>query len=713
MKQIEPVLIGTDHERIEGVDKVTGAARYSAEIPLDDIHHVWPVQATIPKGRVLSVNSAAALAVPGVVAVFDHTNAPRTNPDVGDPALLVEVNVTLNVLQDDEVIHRGQVVAAVVATTLEAAREAAAAVVVEYEKHEHKVVMDVDDPDFVFQEILHGGVPNRTERGDAAAALAAAPVQVDVTYSTPAEHANPIEPHATTAVWNGDDDLTLYEATQSPSSFARIIGPLFGIPVESVHVIADHVGGGFGSKGFPLVHTVLPALVARAIGKPVKISLTRQQMFSLVSHRVRTVQRLRIGADRDGRLLAIDHDVRQYRPRLVHAGLPAGAVSKTAYAVPNLSVRHHLLSLDVPLAGWVRAPGEAPGMYALESAMDELAHELGMDPVELRILNEPEVDPDNGRPYSSRGLVACMREGADRIGWHDRDPAPGRRREGRWLVGLGMAAGCYPTVILPSQASAAAEPDGRYRVRIAAVDIGTGARTALTMIAADALGVTADRVLVELGRSDYPVAPLAGGSLGTASWGWAVVKACQQLRAELDRGAPREGLEVTADTTEEFLALKPLTREVFGAHFARVRVDVDSGETRLDRMVSVFGGGRIINVRGARSQLLGGMIMGVSMALHEQLEMDGRFGDFANHDLASYHFAAHADIHDLEAHWLDERDEELNPFGAKGLGEIGIVGVAAAIGNAVHHATGVRVRDLPITIEKVQPHLTGHAANPA
>ena len=704
--------IGSDHERIEGVAKVTGAARYAAEVPAEDMHYVWPVQSTIARGRVLSVDPSVALAQPGVVAVLDSTNAPRMQPDAGDPVLYVDPDPTMNLLQGTDITYRGQIVAAVVARSLETSREAAELVVVEYEAEEHKVLLEADGQDFFLPDTLNGGIPNVTERGDAAAALADADVSLDLTYSTPPEHASPMEPYATTAIWNGDDDLTLYDSTQGPSVVARIIAHLFDLPVESVHVVADHVGGGFGSKAFPYPSTVLPALAARMVGKPVKLALSRQQTFSLMSHRTATIQRIQIGAGRDGRITGLDYDVLQYASRPVFYGEVTAVTPRGVYAIPNVSTRHRVVKLDIPAPRWMRAPGEAPGMFALESAMDELAYALETDPLELRIINEPAADPETGTPFSSRGLVACLRDGAQRFGWSARDPRPAQQRDGRWLIGSGMAAVAYPVLTLPSTATVRAQPDGSYVVRIAAVDIGTGARTTLTLIAADALNTTPDRVTVEIGHSNYPTAPVAGGSLGTSSWGWAVVKACVALLAQIaehEGVVPEEGLEATADTTEDVVAQMqgtPLTRKAFGAQFAQVRVDVDSGEVRVDRMVSVFDTGRIVNARGARSQLLGGMIMGVSMALHERLEMDARFGDFANHDLASYHVAAHADIHGLEAHWVEQEDHELNPMGSKGGGEIGIVAAAAAIANAVYHATGVRVRDLPITIEKLQPGLS-------
>jgi xanthine dehydrogenase YagR molybdenum-binding subunit len=356
----------------------------------------------------------------------------------------------------------------------------------------------------------------------------------------------------------------------------------------------------------------------------------------------------------------------------------------------------------------MRAPGEMPGMFALESAMDELAYALGMDPIEVRVVNEPSVDPESGLPFSSRNLVACLREGAARFGWAERDPTPGVRRDGRWLIGSGVAASTYPVYTMASTAVARAEPNGGFTVRVAAADIGTGARTALAQIAADELRVPLERVSIEVGRSGLGSAPFAGGSMGTSSWGWAVSKACRALVKELAErtGAiPSDGLETQADTTEDLQNWKQFSRHAFGAQFAEVRVDADSGQVRVDRLLGVFAAGRIVNARTARSQLLGGMIMGLSTALYENLEMDPQFGDFANHDLAGYHIASNSDVRRIEAHWIDEHDDELNPVGTKGIGEIGIVGTAAAIANAVHHATGARQRHLPITLDRVRATL--------
>jgi xanthine dehydrogenase YagR molybdenum-binding subunit len=357
--------------------------------------------------------------------------------------------------------------------------------------------------------------------------------------------------------------------------------------------------------------------------------------------------------------------------------------------------------LDVPTPSWMRAPGECPGMYALESALDELAIELGLDPVELRVRNEPEIDPATGNRFSTRNLVGCLREGTERFGWADRDPTPGARRDGRWLVGTGVASSTYPARRPPSTARARREGDGTYTIELAAVDIGTGARTVLTQIAADALEVSLDRVRVRIGDSTFGQAAVAGGSMGTSSWGAAVVKACRMLRTGRD--------EVTADTSEEAEAAsqEPLSKHSFGAQFVEVRVDADTGEIRVPRMLGVFACGRILNAKTGRSQFIGGMTMGVSMALLEETIVDPQLGAFVNHDLAMYHVPVHADIQEIEALWLDEDDPHVNPMGAKGIGEIGIVGTAAAVANAVHHATGVRVRDLPIRPDKLVGRLAG------
>ncbi|MEU0479260.1 xanthine dehydrogenase family protein molybdopterin-binding subunit [Streptosporangium sp. NPDC006013] len=688
-------VVGGAPTRIDGREKVTGAARYAYEYPVPNAVYVWPVQATIARGRVRAVHGGAALALPGVIAVLDSGNVSRLHP--ADDAELA-------VLQSADVAYRGQIVAAVVASTLEGAREAASAVRVDYDEQEHDVVLSPGNPRIFSPRKANAGFPGTVHWGDAESALAAAPAGIDATYTTPAEHASPMEPHATIAFWEGET-LTLYNADQAPWMSAAAIAALFGLADGAVSIVADHTGGGFGSKAVPRPPTVLAALAARAVGRPVKVAMTRQQMFPLVSYRTPTVQRVRLGAELDGRLTAVWHDALQQSSKRVEYTEQTVAASRMMYATPNSHTAHRLLQLDVPTPSWMRAPGEAPGMFALESAMDELAYALGMDPVELRIVNEPALDPESGLPFSSRNLIACLREGAARFGWAGRDPAPGVRRQGRWLVGTGVASSTYPVFTMASTATARAEPMGRFVVEIAAADIGTGARTALAQVAADELGVPMDRITILVGRSVFGPAPFAGGSMGTASWSWAVSKVCRALVRELDERSgvvPAEGLQARADTTEDLAAQGRFSRHSFGAQFAEVKVDVDSGQVRIERLLGVFAAGRIVNVRTARSQFLGGMTMGISMALHEALQMDPRFGDFTNHDLATYHIASNADVRGIEAHWIDEHDDELNPVGVKGIGEVGIVGTAAAIANAVFHATGSRQRDLPITLDRVR-----------
>jgi xanthine dehydrogenase YagR molybdenum-binding subunit len=419
----------------------------------------------------------------------------------------------------------------------------------------------------------------------------------------------------------------------------------------------------------------------------VKLAVTRQQMFELTGYRTPTIQRVRLGAEEDGRLTAIAHDVVEQTSLVDEFGEQTAVVTRMLYAAPNRRTTHRLARLNVPTPSWMRAPGECPGMFALESAMDELAREIGIDPIELRIRNEPEVDPESGNRFSTRGLVQCLREGADRFGWRQ-----GGRREGRMLFGMGVASSTYPARRAPSTAHAFVE-DGTYVFEITASDIGTGARTVLTQIAADELDVPLDRVRVEIGLSAFGRAMLAGGSMGTSSWGTAIVKAARELKAGKT--------DVRVDTSETAEAEEPLSKHAFGAQFVEVRVDVDTGEIRVPRVLGVFACGRIVNPKTARSQFIGGMTMGLGMALLEETAVDPHLGGFVTRDLATYHVMTNADVLDIEATWIDEHDPHVNPMGAKGIGEIGIVGTAAAVANAVYDATGVRLRELPLTPDKL------------
>jgi xanthine dehydrogenase YagR molybdenum-binding subunit len=676
--------VGTPLSRVEGREKVMGQARYAYEQPIEGVAYAAAITASIASGEITGIDASRALALDGVLAVVSHENAPR----------LAEVDdAELRLFQSPSVAYRGQIVAAVVAESLEIATEAAAAVRLDYRAAEHDVELRPGHPRFYTPEKVNPSFPADVAHGDLDTGLAAAEVVVDATYTTQPIHNNPMEPHATLALWE-DGGLTLYDSIQGAWRAHNDIAKLFELEPERVRVISQHVGGGFGSKGTPRPQAVLAAVAARIVDRPVKVALTRQQLFSMVGYRTPTIQRVRLGAARDGRLVAIGHDAFEQTSRIREFAEQTTVVTRMMYAAPNRLTTHRLVALDVPTPSWMRAPGECPGMFALESAMDELAIACGLDPIELRIANEPAEDPEKGIPWSSRNLVACLREGAERFGWADRDPTPGARRDGRWLVGTGVAASTYPAYRAPSQATARMEPGGGFTVQIAAADIGTGARTALTQIAADALGVDPAHVRMEIGDSAFGQAALAGGSMGTASWGSAIVKACNAL---LDQS---EG-EATANTSDEIKAQSEVARHAFGAQFVEVRVDVDSGEVRLPRVLGVFGVGRVINPKTARSQFIGGMTMGLSMALHEESVMDREFGDFLNHDLAQYHVPVSADIQEIEATWVEEDDDQLNPMGSKGIGEIGIVGTAAAVANAVFHATGKRVRDLPIRLDRL------------
>jgi xanthine dehydrogenase YagR molybdenum-binding subunit len=679
-------ILGAPVDRIEGGEKVQGQARYAVEYPVEGAAHAVLVTARVAKGTIRAVDASEALALQGVLAVLTHEDAPE----------LAETDGELGILQSPRIAYRGQLVGIVVAESLETARQAERLVRLEIDEEEHDVVLRADHPGLYKPDTVNPGFATDTEDGDVETALAGAPVAVDETYTTPTEHNNPMEPHATTAVWEGDR-LTLYDSNQGAFQYQQTVAKRLGLEPEKVRVVAPHVGGGFGSKGTPRPHVIAAAIAARQVGRPVKLALTRQQMFTLTGYRTPTIQRLRLAADRDGRLVAIAHDVVEQTSTVQEFAEQTAVVTRMLYASPTRRTTHRLVRLDVPTPSWMRAPGECPGMYALESAIDELAIAAGLDPIELRIRNEPELDPETGNRFSTRNLVGCLREGAERFGWGDRDPRPGVRRDGRWLAGTGVAASTYPARRTGSTAFARRNDDGTFTIRITAADIGTGARTVLTQIAADTLEMPLERVHVEIGDSDFGQAMLAGGSMGTSSWGAAVVKACRVLRTGQD--------EAHVDTADDAEADEPLSKHGFGAQFVEVRVNVDTGEIRVPRILGVFACGRILNPKTARSQFIGGMTMGMSMALLEETVIDAHVGGFVNHDLAMYHVPVHADVQEIEATWLDEFDPHVNPMGAKGIGEIGIVGTAAAVANAVHHATGVRIRDLPIRPDKLLDRL--------
>ncbi|MET7663947.1 xanthine dehydrogenase family protein molybdopterin-binding subunit [Streptomyces sp. NPDC005463] len=686
--------VGASYTRVEGLEKVTGAARYAGDVPAAELAHGWLVLSTVARGRIRSVESDPVRGMPGVLAVLHHGNAPRVDGNyigmLGRPDPIVEV------FQHDRVPFVGWPVALVVAETTEQAREAAEALVVRYDEEPHDVAFSAGHAGIYTPD----GDGMLVEKGDLAAELAASVHVVDAEYTTPEEHHGTMEPHAAMARWDGGR-LEVVDSNQGSMWVAQELAKLFSLDPASVRVRSEHIGGAFGSKGVR-VHQILAVMAATVLDRPVRVVMTRRQMFSLVGYRSPTAQRVRLGADADGRLRALDHQAHSLTSR-VHEFVEASAgFGRPMYAADAHRSVNRVVRLDVPTPTFMRAPGEAPGSFALESALDELAERCGMDPIALRARNEPDVGPVSGLPFGSRNLLACFDEGARRFGWADRDPRPGVRREGRWLLGTGTAAATFPVIVAPSTAAVTAEADGTFTVRIGASDVGTGARTALTLLAAEALDVTGERVHVRIGDSDFGPAAISGGSMGTRSWGWAVTAAGRDLREQLALGGdiPPQGITVRSDTSAAVGSLTQKERHSFGAQFAEVAVDVTTGEVRVRRMLGVFAAGRIVNPLTARSQFVGGMIWGLSMALHEEAIRDQATGGHVGADLAGYHFAANADVPLIEADWVDDPDAD-DPVGIKGIGEIGIVGAAAAVANAVWHATGVRHRHLPIRPDRV------------
>lgn len=688
---LEPNAIGSGPPRADGTEKVAGTARYAYEAPMQGAAYAALVQASVARGLITAMRTAAAEALPGVLALLTPFNTGRPT-EASDAELAI--------LQDAEIPFRGRVIGIVVAEGSETARHAAELVSVDYRRAEHDATLSAQRADLYPPEQAS---PADSDDGDVETALARAAATVEQRYTTAMTHCNPMEPHATTALWDSGT-LTLWDSTQGVHPVREAIAPMFDLAREQVRVVCPYVGGGFGSKGVPHAHTVAAVLAARAVpGRPVRLALSRQQMFVHTGYRTPTIHRMRLGADAEGRLSAVSLDVVEQTSRIKEFAEQSGAPARMMYAAPNRRTTHRLAALDVPVPSWMRAPGVCPGMFGPEVAMDELACELDIDPIELRARNEPERDPETGYPFSSRSLVPCLRRGAERFGWRGRDPRPGLRREGDWLRGTGVAASMYPVNRQRSRARIRYAHQC-YTVEIGAADLGTGTWTTLPQIAADALGVPLESVEVRIGDTNYPSASVAGGSSGMGTWGSAVADAARAFR-DMHGENPRDGDEAEGETPSNPESER-FSMHAFGAQFAEALVHVDTGEIRLRRLHGTFAAGRIINPRTARSQFLGGMTMGLSMALYEHSVFDPRTGHVLNHDLAEYHVPTEADVAELSAEWIDEHDPYVNPMGSKGIGEIGIVGTAAAVVNAVYHATGVRVRDLPVTLDKLLPHLS-------
>ena len=735
------------HTRVDGWLKVTGQARYAAEYKFPGLTYGVLVQSTVPKGRIMDIDTAAAGSVPGVVGILTHRNMPRLAPPPDDEVGQGKPGEPYAPLQDDAVHWSGQHIAVVVAGTLEQAQHAASLVRVRYEETPPALDFQAAQAHATEPELWAGREKLQVRRGDAAAALAKAETVVRATYETPIQNHNPIETVNTTAFWEAPDKLVLHDTTRGIQSIRKIVSHAFGLAPANVRVLCPYLGGAFGAKGFQWQHILLAAAAARLVDRPVRVEFTREQMFTTAGRRARTVQNLALGATHQGLLNAVRHETLTATSPLVDYTEPAGNLSRNLYTCPHVEVTHRLAVLNQPSPCPMRAPGEAPGAYALECAMDELAVALQMDPLELRRRNYADRDEHERKPYGSKHLRECYQQAAARFGWARRNPAPRsmRSEDGRLLVGWGMATAAYPAKQMPAAARAILWSDGRLVVRAATHEIGTGTYTGMTQIAAAAMGVGTGSVRFELGDSEFPQAPVNGGSWLTSSVGPAVLAACAALKAKLaelaaaDPGSPLAGAKLEElvfadgrvsrrdDPSRGLGYAEVLTRArlplveadgsakpdeesekeahvSFGAHFAEVTVDPDLGEVRLRRFVGVYDPGRVLNPTLARSQLYGGVIFGLSMALQEASHPDPHTGRTMNANLGEYHVPVSADMPaaGFDVGFIDQPDETFAAgLGTRGIGELGIVGSAAAVANAVYHATGRRVRDLPITVDKL------------
>ena len=727
-------IIGDPVDRVDGPLKVTGAALYPSDFTFPDLTHAVLVQSTIAAGTIRAIDATKAEAAPGVLAVITHENARVL---VEGPTARFDPSPTSPPLKDNRILHRGQCAAVVVARTREQAAAAARLVEIDYE--EAVPVVSLDDPGAT---VLPDRWGQDVDRGDVAAALASAEVAYDETFTTAAVTNNPMGLFATVARWEGNR-LTVHDASQDPMNTRRALAAAFELPETDVRVLVPYLGGGFGAALRAWPHVILTALAARVTGRPVKLVLTRPQMFTSVGHRPETLQRVRLGATRDGRLVAVDHESTATLGALGDGGLePVTQVTSNAYSCPNVATHERRAWLHIPSPYWMRAPGRVQGHFAVESALDELSYTLGIDPIELRLRNYAEVHPESGRPWSSKALRECYVAGAERFGWARRTPEIGSMRDGSWLVGYGMAGVTFTSGQARCEAAVSVRRDGTAHVRSAATDIGTGTYTIATQVTAELLGLDIDQVQVEIGDTDLPYAPYSGGSGMATSLSAAIQDAAGKLlRAFLDlvaddessplRGrspdevtpteggihvvdAPaigeryvdmlaRHGLpEITADGERDPQAdgasLPPYGS--FAACFAEVRVDADLGLLRVARIVSAVDAGRILNDKLARNQIIGGTVMGIGMTLLEETVFDRETGRIANATFADYLIPANADVADIDVVFVGTPDT-VRPLGIKGIGEIGVVGVSAAIANAVYHATGRRIRSLPITVEQL------------
>ena len=731
--------IGQPLTRREGVLKTTGAARFAADNHPPGMAHAVMAVSSIARGRVVALNVAAAKAHPGVIDVMTPQNAPKLalDPD----AKLHPFMFRLDLLQNDKVRYANQPIAVVIAETLEAATEGAVLLAPRYEVEPARTHLDAAES--FLPPVVGPGMPAVHNHGDVAAGMAAAPVRMEATYETPAQYHNAMEPHAIVAEWDGDK-LSIDTPSQGMAMAIGRIAGLFGVPPEGIHIRSPYLGGGFGSKGLISGPQVLGVMAARLVGRPVKLVLRREQMFGPVGHRAPTRQTLAMGADAQAALTALTHHAKTATSAFDDFVEPAANASHALYASPAIVISHEAVQLDTGTPLFMRAPGEAPGSAALESAMDEMAYACGMDPLAFRLKNYAEVEPMSGKPFSSKALRQCYAQGAARFGWAGRPLAPRTMRdEAGLLVGRGMGTAQFPAVMFQGQARAVLLKDGTGVVETGAHDMGQGAWTAFAQIAADSLGLNLDKISFRSGTSDLPDAGIAGGSGHTATVGAAIDAAGAEVIGKLaelatsDRRSPLFGagnagvtarggrlyrrddegrsesyadiltragcdaIEGQGSGSRDAAAAAAYAMYAHGAVFAEVKVDPDFGQVRVTRLVGAFAAGTIINPRMVQSQYYGGMIWGVSFALHEHALMDKRSGRVMNSNLADYHVPVNADVPSVEAILVEEHDVHVNALGIKGVGEIGITGTAGAIANAVWHATGLRVRNFPITLDQL------------
>lgn len=713
--------IGAPLDRVDGRPKVTGGARYAAEHNLENMAYGVLVMSTIPSGTIRSIDVTDAKKSPGVLAVISHLNSPKLTgppppPPPGQqpqqpPPMQNLAEPRLVPFSSNKVHYVGQRIAVVVADTLEHATRGAELVKVTYDETPARLDMDKLKSEAVDRS------RSKYSKGDADSAYATAAVKIDQTYTTPHEHHNPMEAHSIVAAWK-DDHLTLYDSSQNIFAVRGTMAMLFGIPKENVHVMSQFVGGAFGSKGSTWPHVVIGVVAAREVKRPVKLVVTRKQLFFGNGHRPETEQRIALGANADGKITALIHEgvsqsneVCTYVERFTRP-------TRTIYAIENMRLINPIVSLNLPSPTYMRAPGENPGMFAIESAMDELAHALKMDPVQLRVVNHADVNPENGKPWSSKSLKECYAQGADRFGWSKRNPQPRSMRKGRDLIGWGMASALYGAHRSPASARAVMKADGTVVVSSGSHEMGMGTATVMSQLAAQTLGIPQARVRFEYGDTNLPQAPISAGSMTAASVGSAVFGVAEELKKKIAALDGVDASTIAADSYHDILTKHYLQEiearfdaklpqeethasQAFGAHFVEVAIDEELPVVRVQRMVSAFAAGRVLNEKTAKSQYYGGIIQGIGMALLEETHLDKRYGSFTNVNFAEYLVPTSADIRSIDILLVAEEDKLVNPIGAKGIGEVGIVGVAPAIANAVFHATGKRVRDLPITIEKL------------